>query len=189
MTKIGFLVDGQMEQDVIQALCPGSPVRRINCNGDAVAVAAIAKRVASLARLMQRRCKKLIVVFDREKRKESSIALEQEFMACLKDEGFEGNITAVVADRCTENWILADSSSLATHLAVHPERICGPFESKNGVSEMRKILPRGKKYEKIIDGVRWLCMANPRTVAKNSESFRRLYDILKPLDCVWLNSL
>ena len=42
MPEPAFLVDGHMEQLIIQQLCPKKPVRRIGCNGDDVSMAAIA---------------------------------------------------------------------------------------------------------------------------------------------------
>ena len=52
MSKPAFFVEGKTEQRIVQTLCPGCPVRIINCNGDGVSLEAISKRVGTLARLL-----------------------------------------------------------------------------------------------------------------------------------------
>jgi len=83
MTKPAFIVEGHLEQAFVQMICDGSPVRRIGCNGTDVKIEAVAKHVATHARLLQRRFDPLIVVFDRERRLQTCTEIE----AALKAEG------------------------------------------------------------------------------------------------------
>jgi hypothetical protein len=43
MNRPAFLVEGKMEQLIVQSLCQGAPVRLINCNGDNVALGSVCK--------------------------------------------------------------------------------------------------------------------------------------------------
>ena len=48
-----FIVDGQTEKKIVQHLCRDAPVRMTNLNGKDVSIAAIAKRVSSLIKLLK----------------------------------------------------------------------------------------------------------------------------------------
>ena len=62
MKRPAFLVEGHLEQRFVQAVCPGSSVLRLNCNGDKVAIEAVAKRVGTLGRRVHKKCSVLGVV-------------------------------------------------------------------------------------------------------------------------------
>ena len=86
-STLAFIVDGHQEQKIVQLLCPGSPVRRLNCNGRDVEVAAAAKRIVSLIRLIGNKCHPFVIVFDRESRTMTSEALAAELVSQLRFEG------------------------------------------------------------------------------------------------------
>ena len=55
MPKPAFIVEGFMEKRIIQKLCPGTKVVRLNINGRDVAIEAIAKRIESHFRIFSNR--------------------------------------------------------------------------------------------------------------------------------------
>src|SRR5208283_793778 len=120
MTKPAFIVEGHLEQDFVQAMCEGSPVRRIGCNGNDVKIDAIAKHVATHARLLQRRFDPLVVVFDRERRKETCAELERALKTELVNQSVTARIIVGIPDRDIESWILSDFETFARTLQIDP---------------------------------------------------------------------
>jgi hypothetical protein len=59
-----FIVDAPTEKKILQGLCPDSPIRMTNLNGKDVAIAAIAKRVSSLLKLLKGRYYPVIILVD-----------------------------------------------------------------------------------------------------------------------------
>ena len=153
MKRPAFLVEGDLEQLFIQLVCPGQPVRKINCNGDKVLLTEIAKRVGTLARLLHKRHDPIIVVLDREKREQSSIEMENELLGHLKNEDIHSDVIIGVPDREIENWILADYESFCkscgrtdflmkkkfeekvlVSLIISPKRVSKPLMMKSGLA-------------------------------------------------------
>jgi hypothetical protein len=187
MTNPAYLVEGDLEQKFIQKLCPGCPVRKINCNGDDVSLEAIGKRVGTLGRLLHKRHSPLIVVFDREGRTETAQAIEVNLSEVLKEEAIQVPVVIGVADRHVENWILADYETFAGSARISRGLPLRSFEGKKGKSAIKKALGSNRSYVETIDGVAWLIAARPAVVAQNSPSFKRLAEALVSLECRWLN--
>lgn len=182
-------MEGDLEQKFIQNVCPGAPVRKINCNGDDTRLEAIAKRVGTLARLVPKRCSLLVVVFDREGRIESSADMEMRFRELLKNEGLDTPVIVGIPDRNIESWILGDllQFALSAELKSAPPDIS--FEGKCGKLSIKKLLENGTRYVETIDGVRWLKSARPDVIQLHSPSFKRFAVALKALECWWLKEL
>jgi hypothetical protein len=187
MTNPAYLVEGDLEQKFIQTICPGSPVRKINCNGDDVSLAAIGKRVGTLGRLLHKRHSPLVVVFDRERRPDTSEAIEANLGSLLRQEAIQVPVVVGVADRHIENWILADIQTFSASAGLTEKLPPQSFEGKKGKSAIKKALGRKRNYVETIDGVAWLVAARPAVVAQNSPSFRRLAEALSGVKCRWLN--
>lgn len=184
MTRPAFLVEGDLEQKFIQSACPGVPVRKINCNGDGVAITAITKRVGSLARLVHKRCSHIVVFFDREGRDESVEQIHEQFMNAIHVEGIDAKIILGIADRCIETWIVADEEVFRDKACIDYAIDC--VEGKKGDAFIRKCLGE-RKYDKTIEGVAWLKACRPVEIAKRSPSFKRFLSELGEVDCWWLN--
>jgi hypothetical protein len=75
MPEPAFLVEGQMEQRIIQSLCPNKPVRLIRCNGDDVSMAAIARALNARLRLLLN-YSPIIIILDRERRRPNKNAAQ-----------------------------------------------------------------------------------------------------------------
>ena len=187
MINPAYLVEGDLEQKFIQNVCPGYPVRKINCNGDDVSLEAIGKRVGTLGRLLHKRHSPLVVVFDRERRAEPAQSIEVRLGEILKQEDIQVPVLIGVADRHIENWILADYEMFAQSARLSKKLLVESFEGKKGKSALKKALGRNRSYVETIDGVAWLRSARPAVIAQNSPSFRRLAEALVGLQCPWLN--
>ena len=189
MIKPAFLVEGDLEQKFIQSVCPGSPVQKINCNGDRVEISAIAKRVGTLGRLLQKRFRPLIVVFDREKRNLSCDEIELELRECLKSEDLNVETLIGIPDREIENWILADFETFIHCSGCDEELNFEAFEGTSGKSKIKSMLPSGKAYVETVEGVAWLKQCRAKKLAERSPSFAKLATILQPLQCWWLDDI
>ena len=106
MPRPAFIVEGRMEQKIIQATCPDTPVVLINCNGDNVEVSTMARFIDTQARILKRYDPK-IVICDREGRTMEAEAMASGIKASLVAQQSPGNFIVGVADREFENWILA----------------------------------------------------------------------------------
>lgn len=185
-TRPGFIVEGHLEQDFVQLVCEGSPVRRIGCNGTDVKIDAIAKRVATHVRLLQRKCNPIVVVFDREGRNETCEALETSLKESLKRENITANVIVGIPDRDIESWILADFESFARSAGIDPKSSDGQFEGKKCKCKVKDWASGKCNYTETIHGVAWLKNAHPQKIRQASPSFARFFEALKGLSCRWL---
>jgi len=189
MNKPAYLVEGDLEQKFVQNICPNSPVKKINCNGDSTSVEAIAKRVGTLGRLLHKRYAPLIVVVDREGREQSAKDLQAALAGELALEKLDVPVIIGIPDRNIESWILADYQMFLQSAEL---KAAGPnpsFEGHNGKSVIKKALGEGKTYVETIHGVSWLKSARPALMAKHSPSFNRFFSALAGLECWWLKQL
>ena len=186
MTKPAFIVEGHLEQAFVQAICEGSPVRRIGCNGTDVKIEAVAKHVATHARLLQRKYDPLIVVFDREGRLQTCIEIEVALKAELIKQSVTARIIVGIPDRDIESWILADYEMFANTVGINPSINVGPFDGVKCKGKI-KALSSGKCcYNEVLHGVDWLKAARPYKMQVSSSSFARFRGHLQGLGCRWL---
>ena len=68
MPDPAFLIEGHMEKKILQSVCPGVPIRRIECNGEDVAMSVMAKFIETHIRLLNNRYYPIVIIFDREGR-------------------------------------------------------------------------------------------------------------------------
>ena len=181
-----FFVDGIMEQKFIQNICPKIKVQLTNINGKSVKIEAIAKKLASLIRLLNNNYYPIVIFIDREKRTESSDEIIVKLKNALNslDINIE-NLIFGVADIMTENWILADWKSFKENTKVKINKEYTSFEGKHGANLIKKYYP---EYQKTIDGVELLCKSNCSEIAKNSDSFNKLKSSLNSkiiTNCYW----
>lgn len=186
MNKPAYLVEGDLEQKFIQSICPGCPVRKINCNGESVNLKAITSRVGSLARLLHKQHSPIIVVFDRESRDQTSEDIEHMFSNLITTENIQVPVIVGVPDRNIETWILADYRRFAKSAKIEEMLPNSSFEGKNGKTAIKQALGNGNGYVETIDGVEWLKAARPRVMRENSPSFRRFAALLPDLTCWWM---
>jgi hypothetical protein len=185
MSNLAFIVDGQMEQLIIGNLCPNKPVRLLNCNGRDVSIEAAAKRVASLIRLMRRNYP-IIIIFDREKRLESSEVICKKLIEAIKSNGIhEVPIVIGVPDRMIENWILADINSVNTYYGISIPQL--DFEGKGGKGQIRKLI-EPHNYQETEDGPEIAKKINFNIAKSNSISLNSfLSKIIEIIGCCCLD--
>lgn len=186
MIRPAYLVEGHLEQIFVQNACPGCPVRRINCNGDDVSIGAIAQRVGSLGRLLQKKHSPLIVLFDRENRTESVAEIEAQFRDALRPEGIVVEIVVGIPDRDIESWILADNVQFRKNAGATSSTSLDSCEGKRGKPIIKRVLGRTRSYVETIDGVAWLKSSRAVEMRRNSPSFRSFAGALDMLNCWWL---
>lgn len=187
MNKPAYLVEGDLEQDFIQTICPGCPVRKINCNGDNVNLEAISKRVGTLGRLLHKRHSPIIVVFDRESRIETCEEIEVRFLDLLRAENIQVPVVIGVPDRDIESWLLSDYEMFISSAKLTREAPPSSFEGKSGKAAINKCqLGHGGAYVPTIHGVAWLKAARPGVMRQRSPSFERFAASLSELECWWL---
>lgn len=179
MSRPAFIIDGFTEKLIIQRICPGSPINRTDLNGKTVSIDAMTKKIASLIRLFGNRYYPIIILIDKEQRKQPFDIIAKELEIKLIAEGVKDNCLIGVADRMLENWIIADWDCLQVD-----EKKPTKTEGSNGASHIKKV--KGV-YNKTTDGVELFLAANPETIYEKSESFKYFVDKLKEVDCNFLN--
>lgn len=186
MNKPAFIVEGHLEQDFVQAICQGAPVRRIGCNGSDVSMEVLAKFVSTQARILQRKFNPIVVVFDREGRRESCEELENALRIELKKMDVTATVVIGIPDRDIETWILADIEMLSKTIGAEELKNTGPFEGNKCKHKLKSMVMGKCFYSETNQGVEWLKKARPHCLKQNSNSFSRFYEELKGLRCWWL---
>jgi hypothetical protein len=182
-----FIVDGLTEKKIVQALCPGAPVRMTNLNGKNVAIEAIVKAVHSLVSLLRGRHYPIFILCDREGRDISSEKMESELLECLDALGIAcGEAIVSCPDRMIENWMLADREYFSDFYGISLEEA---FEGVNGKAKIRSLLKeKGVLYHETTIGVEIFQKVDPHSVGKNSISFARFRERADPF-CRWLRKV
>ncbi|MBL7846152.1 MAG: hypothetical protein JNL40_01695 [Cyclobacteriaceae bacterium] len=180
MSKPAFIVDGFMEKEIIQRLCPGRPISRTDLNGKSVTIEAICKKVATFVRMWGNRYYPIIVLVDKEARNMNFDEMAEALRECLFAQGLHGqDIRVGVANRMIENWILADWETLA---GGRKKPVV--TEGVNGTSVIRSL--KGS-YGKTTDGVEFFLNARQEIMYENSESYRHFVNQLDGIDCPYLD--
>lgn len=186
MSSPAFFVDGQTEQRALHKLCPGNPIRLIGCNGKTVSMNAIAKRLVTHIKLLNNRYYPIIILIDREDRKENIKEIKDELTDELINLGTKDNILLGVCDRMIENWILADKSNFLNYIERKTKLPHENYEGLKGKSMIKKVFP---EYHETTDGVDLLASSSPSEMYKNSASFKDFAETIKPLNCDWLANI
>jgi hypothetical protein len=180
MSKPAFIIDGFTEKGIVQKLCPGRPISRTDLNGKNVTLPAMAKRIATLIRLLGNRCYPIIILIDKEQREANFAEIADELRAALVDEGVtDQDLRIGVADRMIENWTLADWERLGG-----TDEKPGCTDGIHGAGMIRTI--KGS-YNKTTDGVEYFIDARQETIYANSPSYRHFIDQLHDIECQYLN--
>lgn len=179
MSNPAFIVDGFMEQKIIQCICPGHPIRRTDLNGKDVTIPAIAKKLASLIRLLGNRHYPIVILLDKEQRDINFQDMAEAIRHGLVKEGIvDQDIRIGIADRMIENWILADWDTLTRN---HDKPTS--TDGLNGCAMIRKIR---QSYNKTTDGVQFFLAASPYVMYQHSPSFKHFVNKLDGIRCNYL---
>ena len=185
MPEPAFLVEGLMEQRIIQQLCPGKPARLIGANGKDVPISVIARFISKQVNAgLYGRYFPIIIIFDREGRLEKPDNIIKSLKSEIKKIGLDvQQFRFGVADRMIENWILADRSRAFQGYDVKISN--AEFEGSNGSSQIKKILKNQDIYHKPTLGAEMFLRCRPEVMKNNSPSFSSFIDNCD-FDCWWV---
>jgi len=187
MIRPGFIVEGDLEYEVIKKLCPKCPTPLLGINGNDVELEAIAKHIGTQARILESKyCNPIIVILDREGRKETSDEIICRLHRALEGQDLKSKIIIGVPDRMIENWILADLKTLRRSTGISKRRCKINYEGVHGKEALKKILPPKIRYRETIEGACWLARSVSRTIYQNSASFKTFADKLRNIPCPWV---
>lgn len=180
-----FIVEGKMEKLIIQSLCTGSRVQMIN-NGSDVTMEVMAKQIASHVRLLRGKHFPIIIIFDRERRTETTHEIKSLILHTLKKDAIDcDSIRIVVADRTIENWILAGTNEIP----VSTDYCSKGMEGRSIVGLFRKELSQiGIEYHKTTSGVLLFRKIDRQKAANASASFRDLCNNTSDI-CFWTRGI
>lgn len=174
-----FIVEGHMEQKLIRSLCPGQPVNRIGCNGDAVKIDRMCEFVSTQIRALGNRNYPIIILFDREKRGESRETLRNQMLEQLALRGFgDQDIRVFIADREFEDWYLLDQDSIIRHYKLLPVRT-----RRTGKSGVKAIFEQMGPYNETRTGVDMFRVIDKSKVGEICGEFRSMLDLAVELNC------
>lgn len=145
MPSPAFLIEGHMEQKILQSICPGVPIQRIGCNGTDVPMAVMADFIETLIRLLNNRNHPIIIIFDRERREATCDALVAELSAELERRELNVDFRIGIPDQMIENWILADFKMLANEYGATPTAL--NYEGVPGKGRLAALLKDGRRYQ------------------------------------------
>lgn len=185
MSNPAFIVDGQMEKKILQKICPNRPIKLLNCNGKNVSYEAAAKYAATHIRLLKNYYP-IIIVFDRENRADSpDVVASSLYNAIIEHQIQNVEIHIGVPDCMTENWMLADITAINSYYSLEQPSPQECFESVNGKSRIRNII--GKyRYGETQDGPEIFSKCSIDKMYKNSQSFKAFINLIKTINCTWL---
>lgn len=171
-----------MEQKIVSKICPGQPVRRIGCNGDAVEIARMCDFICTQIRLMSNRYYPIFIVFDREKRNDSRETLRTRMISELQNRGFgDQDIRIFIADREFEDWYLMDSDGIRNHYGLVPMRIRG-----TGKSGMVNLLGQKHQYIETGIGVEIFDIIDKKKLSDSCGEFKAMMDAGAEIGCTSL---
>ncbi len=179
MTRPAFIVEGHLEQRVIAQVCPNRPVRRINCNGDSVAIERMCDFIETHIRSFGNRNYPIIILFDREKRVETSDEISDRVVSILGERGLcDHDIRVFVADREVEDWYLGDIEGICRHY-----NIAVPASIGTGKSGLAMAIRSAVDYHETTIGVELFGVISKTMVAERCPQFSRMMRLAAEIDC------
>jgi hypothetical protein len=185
MPKPAFIVEGQLEQRMVQAACPGHRVVLLGSNGDTVSMKTIATRIETHYILFSNRYYPIIVMFDREKRAKTVEELEAELIAELTARNVPVNqFVFFISDRDIECLLLCHVSENGEIIGTGcPKTSC--VDGLAGESELRKRLSvKSISYHKTTVGMDLFRTVRPFILSTKSNNFRRFQKRIVKY-CTW----
>jgi hypothetical protein len=186
MPEPAFIVEGHIEQMIVQRLCPGKPVQRLQVNGDDVEISAIVDRIETIYRILNNRYYPICVIFDRERRQDTCDTILTHVASELEKRGLDlSQFRIGVCDRTIENWILADEA-LLRHIYGYDGTVV--FEGTQGKSALKRICEGVERYRETTVGVRLFLSADVQAIYDVSPSFRYFVHAVD-FECGWMDRI
>jgi len=174
MPDIAFIVEGQLEQRAVNRACPNHKVVLLGANGDSVTIATICNRIETHYRLFSNRYYPIIVIFDREHRRETTEEIESALVKELTSRGIDSKqFIFFISDRKFECMFLAHIGEDGDyHKSGCPQTTC--VDGLDGVSELKsRLMQKGLRYHKTTTGLELFKLVRPTILASKSPSFKR----------------
>lgn len=197
MHNPAFIVEGEMEQKFLTQICGrrGIRVLTVGVNGKNVPMKAMSKHIGALLRQLNDRNYPVVIVFDRETRKETCDELlndlceELEELRKLGHHRYDPSKLMIgISDRMTENWILADHEYMTSVFGVKFEEKKSKynnFEGRHGKNIIKELLA-DISYKETSRGVEMLRGMDFRRASLESPSLKKFLESLD-IDCRMLN--
>ncbi|QWV94885.1 DUF4276 family protein [Geomonas oryzisoli] len=190
--KIGIIVDGQAESQALRFI-----VDKIKIAGTQI-VAPLYSDLQPRAtphQIVRSACGKIeilnaknvdqiVLLIDLDDRRECHVAFADSINKAISDMKLP-NITAVVKNKCFENWLIADHNGISK--MVNRFKLSQAFINsvcKNKADNVLKAeelinsIANKTKYKKGIDSVEMSKCVDPMNIALNSRSFRRFLRVI-----------
>lgn len=164
--NVGVLVDGRAEQLFFEAALPGCRVRRILPNGRNVSLELIGEKIIDGHNSFGGYVDTLIAKLDREQRPASCSTMAQELKSILDKAKISRPTILAIADRCLENWILADDARIS-ELTGSNYTYC--HEGRMGKSTLSNILSQTSMS--FVETSRHLLSSKASNISASSVSF------------------
>lgn len=180
---IGLIVEGQCERDALPPQMRSKcVVRRRQLNGKRVSLLQIANECTSLLRALDgRRCRKFLIVVDREERTLTAQEMANQ-LTTLIAERVSVPFRLVVADRMFENWLLADVEAIVARYSndFNPASNSPAHEGINGKARLRQLMRKPCCYGPEVAKKYYSAIRIP-VAEQNSISFKSWTDVLRAL--------
>ena len=185
MVRPAFIVEGFQEKKIVQKLCPGCIIKRLEVNGKYVSLAKVALGIQRHIDSLANRHYPIVVLFDREGRAESSeiiIKTVREELKKFQTEDFVDKMIFGVPDRKFESWILPFIDKEGNFI----ESPSPNHEGNHSLGELESRLMKSNLiYSKTQLGVSYFLKVDPVKLCQVSDSFKFLFEGIKDLSCRW----
>ena len=176
-------VEGDMERSALKKGL-GIRARKIGINGKFVQMTAIARNLSTDLILFDS-MSRIVIIFDRETRLETSDELASTLLSMLKADFPNMDFCIGIPDRDIEAWIFADRELVTKHFKKKIGRR-SRFEGEVGAESIKKNIGPGR-YDKMTDGIALFMKSNWSNISARSPSAKRF--LIKDFipGCAWLS--
>lgn len=184
MPNPAFIVEGDMEQYILDEICRGQPIRKVGCNGDSVTIDRVCDFIETQIRLLGNRNYPIFIIFDREKRAETAVEIRDTVIANLHARGLEDHdLRVFIPDREFEDWYLLDRESICRQYSLSATNI--PLSGKGGLA---RLLRPSIDYHETTVGVELFRIVDLDTIAEQCDMFRQLILDALSINCASIAS-
>jgi hypothetical protein len=186
MAEPAFIVEGHLEQKMVQLVCRQHKVVLLGVNGDNVSMATIASRIETHVKLFSNRYYPIIVIFDRERRVETVPELLTQLNEIFGTKGLDmEQFRFLISDRDIEVMFVAHVEKNGDFIETGCPQTTD-IDGLHGESELRaRLSKKGIRYHKTTTGIELFKKVRPTIVSFKSRNFRRFRSQMLQY-CKWI---
>ncbi|BBA71027.1 DUF4276 family protein [Geobacter sulfurreducens] len=190
--KIGIIVDGQAESQAFRFITakiniPNTQILAplyADLQPRATPQQIVRSALGKIQILVSKNANKILLLIDSDDRRQCGAEFARDINQALIVSGYP-NAQAVVKIKCYENWLIADTDSIAK--MKNRFKITSSFEHKvkpnkadniNDPEDLLNSITIRTRYKKGKDSVEISRYAEPDKIGSNSRSFRKLLNLL-----------